>query len=58
MKEKKIYSSKIAGELCRKGFRIIKTEPNPKKPWFDVFIFEETQPLIQAFDTILKNRKD
>ena len=45
-KTKKIYSSRIAGALCRKGFRVIGTEPNPHKPWLDVFIFEETDALI------------
>lgn len=54
-KTKKIYSSKIAGVLCRKGFRVIRTEPNPKKPWLDVFVFQETEELNQAFDEILKN---
>lgn len=52
-KTKKIYSSKIAGQLCRRGFKVIKTEPNPHKPWLDVFIFEETDALNQAFDEIL-----
>ena len=56
-KTKKIYSSRIAGALCRKGFRVIKTEPNPHKPWLDVFIFEETDALIQAFDEILTTHK-
>lgn len=53
---KKIYSSKIAGILCRRGFKIIKTEPNPRKPWLDTFIFEETDALLQAFDEILTNK--
>lgn len=50
---KKIYSSKIAGELCRRGFKVIGTEPNPHKPWLDVFLFKETDALKQAFDEIL-----
>lgn len=52
-KTKKIYSSKIAGALCRRGFKIIGTEPNPRKPWLDVFIFEVTDAFNQAFDEIL-----
>jgi hypothetical protein len=27
------------------GFRVIKTEPNPKKPWLDVFLFKKTEEL-------------
>lgn len=54
---KKIYSSKIAGMLCRKGFKIIGTEPNPRKPWLDVFIFEQNGALTQAFDEILTSIK-
>ena len=42
-KTKRIYSSKVAGLLCRQGFRVIGTEPNPKKPWLDVFLFEDTE---------------
>ena len=52
-KTKKIYSSKIAGVLCRRGFKVIGTEPNPRKPWLDVFLFEDTDALKQAFDEIL-----
>ena len=56
-KNKKIYSSKIAGILYRQGFKIIGTETNPRKPWLDVFIFEETDALKEAFDKILTERK-
>lgn len=52
---KKIYSSKVAGKLCRLGFRIIGTEPNPKKPWLDVFIFEDTDQFEEALTEILTN---
>lgn len=54
---KKIYSSKIAGILCRQGFKIIGTEPNPRKPWLDVFLFENTEALNQAFNEILVQAK-
>ena len=52
-KTKKVYSSKIAGALCRQGFKVVKTEINPRKPWLDVFLFEETEELLKAFDNIL-----
>lgn len=56
-KIKKVYSSKIAGMLYRRGFKIIGTEANPHKPWLDVFIFAATDAFNQAFDEILTNEK-
>ena len=52
-KTKRIYSSKVAGLLCRQGFRVIGTEPNPKKPWLDVFLFEDTEKFQNTLDIIL-----
>lgn len=51
-KIKKVFSSKVANQLCHRGFRIIGTEPNMIKPQYDVFLFEETEELIQEFDRI------
>lgn len=50
-----IYSSKIAGQLCRKGFKVINTQPNPKKPWLDCFLFEMTPEFSKALDVIMNN---
>ena len=50
-----IYSSKIAGQLCRKGFKVIGTQPNPKKPWLDCFLFEITPEFSKALDVIMSN---
>lgn len=47
MKIYKIFSATMASKLRKAGFWIIKTEPNMKKPWLDVFIFEDT-PEFQA----------
>ena len=46
--EKKIFNRRIALELRRKGFKIIKTEPNFYKPEFDVYIFEDSDDLQSA----------
>jgi hypothetical protein len=51
-KIKKVFSSKVANQLCHMGFRIIGTEPNMIKPQYDVFLFEETEELLNAFDYI------
>lgn len=53
VKIKKIYSSRIANELKHRGFWIIGVEPNMKKPWFDVFLFEATDEMLAAYDQIL-----
>lgn len=46
----KCYSSKLAYYFNKLGFRMIGTEPNMKKPWLDVFLYEDTTELRQAFD--------
>lgn len=51
-KIKKVFSSKVANQLCHMGFKIIGTEPNMIKPQYDVFLFEETEELLNAFDYI------
>lgn len=50
-----IYSSRIAGILCRQGFKIIGTQPNPKKPWLDCFVFEVTPDFLTALDAAITN---
>lgn len=56
IKIKKVFSSKIANELCHMGFWIIGTEPNMIKPQYDVFLFEATDELLEAFDKIQRER--
>ena len=46
----KCFSLKMAQYFCRKGFKIIKKEPNFKQPKYDVFIFDKTPELLEAFD--------
>lgn len=56
-KTKIIYSSKIAGQLCRQGFQIVGTDINSKKPWLDTFIFEDTIELRKALNNIFNKEK-
>lgn len=46
----KCYSSKLANYLTKLGFEIIGIEANMKKPWLDVFLFEDSVALRIAFD--------
>lgn len=54
--EKKIFNRKLALKLRKKGFSIVKTEPNFYKPEFDVYIFEDSDELQSAL-TELTQRK-
>lgn len=45
MSEKKVFSRKLALELGRRGFNIVRTEPNRYKPTLRVYIFEDTEDL-------------
>lgn len=54
--EKKIYTKKLALELRRRGFSIIRTEPNYKKPQFDVYIFRDTPAFEKAMKEIQEQR--
>ncbi len=46
----KCFSSKLANNLIRNGFQMLGTEPNMKKPQYDVFLFEKTEKLSQYLD--------
>ena len=46
--EKKIFNRRLAVELRKRGFDIIKTEPNFYKPEFDVYIFQDSVELQSA----------
>lgn len=50
----KIFSKRLALELRRRGFDIIKTEPNNYKPEFNVYIFKNSDELQQAIHDINK----
>ncbi|NTV79470.1 MAG: hypothetical protein HGA25_10155, partial [Clostridiales bacterium] len=48
---RKIYSQSLATKLRKNGFKLISVEPNPRKPEFDMYLFENTPlELITKFD--------
>jgi hypothetical protein len=54
--EKKIFNRRLALELRKKGFSIVKTEPNFYKPEFDVYIFEDSDELQSALTEITQKQ--
>lgn len=52
MREKIIYSRRVAIELRKRGFEILRTEPNPYKPQFDVYIMKDSDELNRALSEI------
>ena len=52
--ETKVYTKKIAYELRKLGFKILRVEPNPHKPEFDIYIFESTEDFESAFRKITR----
>lgn len=44
----KIFSLRLARVLCDQGFKMIGTVPNAHKPWYDVYVFEDSDALRQA----------
>lgn len=55
---KRIYTKSVALELRKRGFKIIRTEPNENKPEFDAYIFEETENFKKALTDITNSRSD
>lgn len=50
--EYKIFSARIAHLLYQRGFAIIRTEANMKKPWLSVFVFEDCPQLRTALQEV------
>ena len=57
MTEKKVYTRRIAYELRLKGFKIIRLEPNPNRPEFNIYVFQSTPELESAFKEIVEGRE-
>lgn len=57
MKIYKIFSATMASKLRKAGFWIIGTEPNMKKPWLDVFLFEDTPEFQQKLAQLTAEMK-
>ena len=52
LSEKRIYTKRVAYELRKRGFKILRVEPNENKPEFDVWIFEVTPKFTEALTAI------
>lgn len=52
-----VFMPDIAAELVSRGFKLIKTKPNLKKPQFLVYQFENTIEFQLALKEILKERR-
>ena len=46
----KIFTVKLARELCNRGFRMSGTVPNYEKPWLNVYLFEDSLELRNAVE--------
>lgn len=55
---KRIYTKSVAFELRKRGFKIIRTEPNENKPEFDVYIFQSGKALEDALTEITRSRSN
>ncbi len=51
-----IFSRKIAYELEKQGFKVIKIAPNKKKPQFMVYYFNETVELRAAAQALIQKQ--
>lgn len=56
-KEYIIYAKWMAYELRKKGFKILRTEPNPVKPEFDCWVFENSDELQAEITLVSQSRK-
>ena len=45
----RVYTRRIALELRKRGFRIVKTEVNENFPQYDVYLFEDNEELRKNF---------
>lgn len=53
MEEKIIYSKRVAYELRKLGFRIIRLDVNPHFPQFNTYVFLNTLEFQEALDKLL-----
>ena len=54
----KIFTKRLASELCKQGFQIIGTEINNEKPWLYVYLFENTPEFLFALEELLRGGRD
>ena len=56
MKETIVYMPWIAFKLRAMGFQILRTEINPHKPQFDIYVFEDTASFREAFTRVSQKK--
>ncbi len=57
VKYKIIYSLQIHIKLQSMGFTYVTEMKNPKNPRFNCWVYEETEELLEAFDTLLTGKE-
>lgn len=56
-KEKIIYTKKLAYELRKQGFKLLRTGINENFPQYDTYIFEDTEELHKAVVNYQNNKQ-
>ena len=56
MREYTIYSKWLANALRNQGFRLLRSEPNPKRPQYDCWVFQDNTDLQIAISYMTRNR--
>lgn len=54
MNEKMIFNRRIAIELRKQGFKLIKTIPNHNNPKYDVYIFDDGDEINRRWNEIIE----
>ena len=54
MNEKLVFSRRIAAELRKQGFPLLRTIPNHNNPKYDVYVFEDTEEFKIEWENIMK----
>ena len=57
MNEYVVYSNWVCAELVRQGFVIKRTQPNPRFPQLNCWVFEKTEDFYNAFGKVSQKRK-
>lgn len=49
-----VFMPRVAAELVKRGFTIVRTEPSQKNPNFKVYLFEDSVEFQLALQEIIK----
>lgn len=53
-----VFTRKLAYKLEMRGFKVVKIAPNKKQPKYNVYYFEDTTDIHDAFFEILREEKN